>query len=69
MSTITATKADRDVLLFESVFFSDNSKKQESSHKGQHYVYDQHVLVLLWFAGRAWPSRFVPDIYVGHIMQ
>ena len=57
------------MLLFESVFFSDNSKKQESGHEGQHYVDDQHVLVLLWFAGRAWPSRYVPDIYVGHIMQ
>ena len=68
MSTITATKAIV-VLLSEPVLFSDNSKKQESSHEGQHYVYDQHVLVLLWFAGRAWPSRYVPDIYVGHIMQ
>ena len=40
-------EGDRDVLLSEPVLFSDNSKKQESSHEGQHYVYDQHVIVLL----------------------
>lgn len=69
MSTITATKAIVMFCCLSPSFSPITPKMQESSHEGQHYVYDQHVLVLLWFAGRAWPSRYVPDIYVGHIMQ
>lgn len=40
MSTITATKAIVMFCCLSPSFFSNNSKKQESSHEGQHYVYD-----------------------------